>query len=448
MVGNVQSLSAMEGDVFVQGGQKWTSFNVPPSGAVLTLNVKKGTATAIKTSTIRLLDTSDTDVWKRISDAPDLHVYQILGIHPGREWVSVVGKYNTTGGGGGGGGSDEDPSFEVGVVHVEVKSVTFTSDHQVLMNYHGNFEESGGPLYAPRGWIKGGANNPVSHTQNKKVTVDLVLCANPSGLSLEVKGVAGAGLNFPSKRFTSTGADQTISMTASDPLPNTDRIREESISWLIKPSDGPTFLADTSGPHRLYVTVGSPGSGPTYTRMDFVCSEAKTCPGTSACADAIWNAVAAKTHFNPGGGQWDDWHLLDAWRWNTFQGGDCDNQARCMASAVGMLGIQPAAVAFVCASTNAGTGNCLTQDTRICPIHGAEKLLLDFPSTYLNEYEGCCRTAGSFYAITPKKKAADDYQMLRALGAEGVTQHWCMPNPFNLYGYVECSRPGSEPPIP
>ena len=143
--------------------------------------------------------------------------------------------------------------------------------------------------------------------------------------------------------------------------------------------------------------------------------------------------------------EWDDWHLLDAWI--VFQGGDCDNLARCMSSAVDMLGIRPASVAFVYASIDAGAGKCLAQETRTCPVHGSEVLILNFPSTGLNEYEGCCSAAGIFYAISQKKKAADDYQMLKVLGSEvGVTQLWCFRNIFG--SPVPCDQPGSMPPIP
>ncbi len=36
-------------------------------------------------------------------------------------------------------------------------------------------------------------------------------------------------------------------------------------------------------------------------------------------------------------------------------------------------------------------------------------------------YEGCCNTAGKYYAITPKLKATDDYAMLTAINCR---QYW------------------------
>lgn len=210
---------------------------------------------------------------------------------------------------------------------------------------------------------------------------------------------------------------------------------------------GTPYSIGSSGPHKIYVTCGNPGAGPTEKRINYVCTKALSLGNEDKCADAIWDAVAAETYFYTGAGQWDGWHLLDGW--NIFQGGDCDNQARCMSSAVNMLGIHSAVVACVYASTNAGAGNCLAYDTRLCPAHPLqpEVLILDFPSSGLNEYEGCCSAAGSFYAITPKKKAADDYQMLKKLGVEdGIIQKWCFRNIFGEP--VPCGQPGSTPPMP
>jgi len=81
MIASVQS--EIVKDVYVQGA-KWTAYDIPPSGADLKLNVKRGTtAPPILTSHIRVEDTDDTAVWTNVSKASDLHEYRILGVTPG-----------------------------------------------------------------------------------------------------------------------------------------------------------------------------------------------------------------------------------------------------------------------------------------------------------------------------------------------------------------------------
>jgi len=93
-----------------------------------------------------------------------------------------------------------------------------------------------------------------------------------------------------------------------------------------------------------------------------------------------------------------------------------------MALQVEMLGAGLATLRLVRASTNSGAGNCLGQEDRPGPPH--QYLILDFdPGTGYewNAWEGCCETAGHYYAITPSLKRSDDYQMLLALPGQ---QYW------------------------
>ena len=102
---------------------------------------------------------------------------------------------------------------------------------------------------------------------------------------------------------------------------------------------------------------------------------------------------------------------------------------------------------------NAGAGNCLDYENRspACPVHGSEKLLLDFygGGTFdnMNQFEGCCETAGSYYAVWPKEKETNDYTMLQALGSRGLTQHYCWWN-VSINWWQPCNQPDSTPPIP
>jgi hypothetical protein len=158
-----------------------------------------------------------------------------------------------------------------------------------------------------------------------------------------------------------------------------------------------------------------PGEGPTLKRVDYVCTEAEGAGSPEAVADALHDALVAKDNFDVSG-QTAGWALLDGGT------GDCDNQALCMVLCVRMVGAGPASLEHVRASSDYGAGNCLDQEDRAGPPH--QWLFLDFdpgPGYNWNAWEGCCLTAGHYYAITPDRKKADDYQMLLALPGQ---QYW------------------------
>lgn len=335
-------------------------------------------------------------------------------------------------------------SVNVTVVKAEIKSVIFTSDHGVLTNYITDFNGSGGTVYSPRGWVKNGANNPISHTQGIQVHAGVTVKVEPSGLNFSLVGVSGfSPLNFPSTQNTSTGNDQSIAVTSTSNVPAKVDTQNQSIDWTISISPGFT-ATQTSGSHKMYITWAAPGGGSTEKRISWVCMKANGATTLEACADGLQNGVAAETTF--GSGDIDGWELLDR------GSGDCDNQARCMTYAVLMLGAGPAEVKMVRASNNAGAGGCLDFETRPCLVDGSENLCLDFynggNTSNMNQYEGCCVTAGHYYAITPKLKATDDYDMLKnRLAPSSVTQRWCWWD-ANIPWWHPCNEPSACPPIP
>ncbi|MDY7011109.1 MAG: hypothetical protein SVV80_10215, partial [Planctomycetota bacterium] len=70
---------------------------------------------------------------------------------------------------------------------------------------------------------------------------------------------------------------------------------------------------------------------------------------------------------------------------------------------------------LVRASSNAGAGNCLDLESKT--EGGVKKwLILDFTvgaGYNWNAFEGCCETADHYYAVWPKHKADNDYDMLK-----------------------------------
>lgn len=330
------------------------------------------------------------------------------------------------------------------VVQAEIKKVEFTSDHGVLTDYNTDYAGSGGTVYNPRGWIKDGDNNPITHVKDNNITVNVTVCVQPSGINFNLTGDGPiSALDFHKTGLTSSGSDQPVSIASDEKLPLNVDVLSNSISWTFSFA-GLTNGNKSSGPHKIYITWGSPGSGPTLKRIDKVCNTADDQDNPESIADSLQDMVASETDF--GTDDVDGWALLDR-----GGSGDCDNQARCMKYTFEMLGAGNANVQFVRASTNAGTGNCLDYQSRTCSVHGLEYLLLDFygggQPDNMNQYEGCCEAAGLYYAITPNEKADDDYDMLTKLGDLGATQRWCWFD--NTIGWFRgCDQSGSSPPIP
>jgi len=302
------------------------------------------------------------------------------------------------------------------VIKVEIKKVEFTSDHGVLTNYNTDYAGSGGTLYNPRGWVKNGANNPITHVKDSKITANVTYRGEPSGITFDLTGDGPIGaLDFRKTGLISSGSDQTVSITSDASIPPQVDVLEERVNWSISISGKPSRNGDASGPHKIYVTWGSPGSGPTLKRIDKACRTAALQNTPEGIADSLHNMVAAQTVF--GSANVDGWDLLDG------GSGDCDNQARCMKYTFEMLGAGSANVRLVRASTNAGQGNCLDLESRVVG-NQTQYLIMDFdsgPGYNWNAYEGCCEAASHYYAITPKKKETHDCAMLKALGCQ---QYW------------------------
>ena len=307
------------------------------------------------------------------------------------------------------------------VLKVDLKSIEFTSDHGVMTDYTNNYAGAGGTVFEPRGWIKGGANNPITHTKDNKITANVTFCIQPSGVNFDLAGDGPIeALDFHTNGLVSSGSDQTIPVTSEEKLPlKIDRLVNQSITWVFSISNNP-IISEDSGPHWIYVTWGNLGEDPTLLRVATVCEWAEDKTTEETIADTIWSNIITYTEFS-GGGTNEEWQLLDP---NTS--GDCDNLAGCMKVAVEMTSITPAYVEKVHASTNAGTGNCLDQDLRVVS-NRTQYLILDFYTNGVlhdwNAYEGCCKVAGYYYSfgLPENLKKQNDYEMLKALPCR---QYW------------------------
>lgn len=218
---------------------------------------------------------------------------------------------------------------------------------------------------------------------------------------------------------SSTGSDQVLAITADAALVNQVDTLTKSISWTIKLTDPDPDIEESvgsSGAHKMYITYGTPtGSVVTEKRLSWACEKADGATSPSTVADAIHNALGnvdppeEPDECDPNT-LCDDWRLLAGCPYY----GECDEQAELMELGVEILG-SSAYMDKVYASSNSGAGNCLDLESKT--EGGIKKwLILDFDTGAgynWNAFEGCCVAGGSWYAVWPKRKATDDYDMLK-----------------------------------
>ena len=135
-----QTPTTMTRDVWI-GNPKWTTYDIPGTGAELTLNVNRGNLVnshatpPIAETHVRVQDESDDVQWMKIDAlcSGDLHVYKTMdkisssttkAVMAGHEWVAIAGKCEKAGASGSGHGSGVSLpayTFEVGALSLELK---------------------------------------------------------------------------------------------------------------------------------------------------------------------------------------------------------------------------------------------------------------------------------------------------------------------------------------
>jgi hypothetical protein len=223
------------------------------------------------------------------------------------------------------------------VVKTEVKAVTFTSDHGVLTDYNTDFAGGGGTVYTPRGWQKNLAqNNPITHTQGVKVSANVTIKVEPTGVTFNLAG-SGTALNFSTNGVVSTGADQILPVTSTAALAAQVDIINESVNWTATfgGAGGLSCGAGASGSHKIYVLWGSPGAGPTLKRIDWACTEAQGAVSITAAAVKFRDGIASSPGYSvPRVWNLDSWQFLDS-----GDHGDCITLAKLAREGLVMIGI-------------------------------------------------------------------------------------------------------------
>ena len=255
------------------------------------------------------------------------------------------------------------------VVKVELNSLKFTSDHGILRNNNSTWEDTG-TVYSEPEWIKSPVtNNPITHTKNNKVAIELSIKVEPAGIAYSISGNGGvSGLNFSADNLTSTGNSQAIAITSTEKLADKVNIIEKSISWKITIENTELSIGDT-GSHKIYVTYGTPsGSVVTEKRINCVTSACKGLANEAIIVQKLWTDVVGPGSYSLGAPYPNpEWKILGG------TSGECIAIAKLFEMAIKMIGITPGSGSVVflyvdpngSSHENSDSSNFATRDCRI-----------------------------------------------------------------------------------
>jgi hypothetical protein len=233
-------------------------------------------------------------------------------------------------------------------------------------NQHVLYENAGPQNWADGGaitnpvWIAGGPgtgnppvrNAPVCYTCSgavgSKVRIQAIVNIKPSGQTLNFIGLDQSTEYFRTNGILSAGADQSIDMVASVPLPATIEKLTKTFTWqAVFPNGGSGLVCNAGQSTQTIYTVYAPPityveaqtNNPTPNRLDFcIVGVAKGLSNKVDICDQIASKVRAMTGDGYGG-------MTQNPRWTFYDEAlprdlDCSHRAALAASAFGVLGIQ------------------------------------------------------------------------------------------------------------
>lgn len=219
-----------------------------------------------------------------------------------------------------------DDIVKLTVLELKLKSLTFTTDHDLIRDNLTDFEPTGDVFLEPK-WQADREpyeDFPISHSMGQNVGIDarfelLPFGSNPPNLALSTQGPQG--FHFQ-QEVSLPGGDTTVSLISTDQVEQRiQRIDQNSIEWTIR-LDGRTFLRKVASPYRIFVTMGAPRntSDPryfvTWNRMNRavqIALLAKSMNPHAIVQELVWTA---------GPYDLDAGDLPNAWQVPDF-GGDC-----------------------------------------------------------------------------------------------------------------------------
>ncbi|MBI2901427.1 MAG: type VI secretion system tip protein VgrG [Planctomycetes bacterium] len=141
-------------------------------------------------------------------------------------------------------------------IKVEVVAVKFVSDHGLMKDRRGNFFNEGDPVPEPE-WERGREMGRISHTKNRHLEIDATFQVDSGSLTGTLVGMGGAFVSFRKENVT-LASGQAVRMTSEEPLPDKVQSVLLRIEWRLEGTAEGDVACGTSGPHRIYVTYGTP----------------------------------------------------------------------------------------------------------------------------------------------------------------------------------------------
>lgn len=306
---------------------------------------------------------------------------------------------------------------EVFLPNATLDSIAFSGGgNYKVINYNTDYAGSSGQPFPSPEWKRSGTANPICYQKGSKPSLTIVLKPMPilGGESVPAKLKIKKGASEDLKNITLTGSSVTASVTCSnifieDKVANTDLTLSAEISY----DGGTTYINLGSLSNKLYVTYDVPSGVLTQKRIEWCTNKANGLNSSDSIANAIHNPLAGMFDLNYNCCS-EPWKVLDA-----ATRYDCQSLSACMKEALSLLGIS-SSVSYVYGSRDT---DVISEETRVDPIYGEEKLLVYCGGW--NNYEACCVANNIWYpgGIYGYKNSA--LEILRAwLSVSGVYQAW------------------------
>jgi len=234
-------------------------------------------------------------------------------------------------------GTSKCQDVKVTVVKIELKKLTFKTDHHLMRDNNSDYTASG-TVFSKPDWTDAGKNNPISHTMTQNVGVELEFLVTPSDAasrSYKIKGTGPTGLNFDST-INLPGGTTVIPLTSTDQLETKVQKLTGSINWVIS-KDGQDVMTQSTGSHTVYVTIGTPRNDGTVPNSVTQKRMERAVQAVASAGSLDPNAIVKKViqdqgTFDLNKPQANEWVVPDT-------GGDCQSIVRFTAAVLNMINV-------------------------------------------------------------------------------------------------------------
>ena len=228
-------------------------------------------------------------------------------------------------------------------LRVKIIQLTFKSDHALLKNWSTDWEDNG-TQYTKPDWTPSRAN-PVSHTMNQEVRIELTLEMGPAdadtGLGTgELVGKGPHNLEFRKSLSLKPGT-VTVQLTSSRKLPKILEALKFKILWNIEHSS--TAVMPRTTTNDMFVTMGTPtcpsgrnwsASAITLKRMRHAIDVTARAPAPPEPHKLVYSILQRWSTFNLNIIYWNEWELAN----RPADGADCQTIVRYVESIKDMVG--------------------------------------------------------------------------------------------------------------